>query len=335
MKKSEKENSIEPSGAGSSRLNHDAASSWCYLFIRRSRTKYIIEKLQDRFEIFVHKTVIHTKGKTKVTENLRPTISGLVFVHGRSDMVQSYLNENFQGLYLVKDCSTGKPAVIKDRVMSSFMQVSQINPNRLRFMPHAFDYYSTGHTLVRVVSGVLSGLEGYIVRISRDKCLVTSMGGMTVAIGGVCKETFENVEEYIRQRREQQGKGEEQLSEVLEEFTLAEMDECFFSIQNDLDVLAVAKSIDRWLLKAEYLIIANDHKNAVAILLHLIDNVGKCLEGICQSQSEISIKPLADICREADKMLGTCCDSDTAHLSLKEYITAERQTLVGRYPYVF
>lgn len=335
MEMSGKEKLADSSGALKAPHNHGGDSSWCYLFIRRSYSKNIIDRLKERFVVFVHETVVHVKGKAKVKENLKPTISGLVFVKGRSDIVQAYLTENIPGLYLVKDCSTGKPAVIRNSVMESFMQVSQINPNRLRFMPHAFNYYSTGHTLVRVVSGVLSGLEGYIVRISRDKCLVTSMGGMTVAIGGVSKETFENVDEYIRQRQEEQAGQSMQLSEMLEEFSIADMDQCFIAIQNELDMLAVAKSLDRWLSKAEYHIIAGDQKNAAAILLRLIEGIGKCLKGICLSQSEISITPLKEICAEAARMLDTCSDSITEHDPLKEHISTEKRGLVERFPYLY
>ena len=61
-------------------------------------------------------------------------------------------------------------------------------------MPHPLEYYSVGHPLVKITSGVLDGLEGYQIRISRNKCLITTMGGLTIAIGGVYKENFENVD---------------------------------------------------------------------------------------------------------------------------------------------
>ena len=74
-------------------------------------------------------------------------------------------------------------------------------------MPHPLDYYSEGHPLVRITSGLLEGFEGYRIRISRNKCLVTSIGGMTVAISGISNDSFENVDEYITLRRGQQMAG--------------------------------------------------------------------------------------------------------------------------------
>lgn len=94
-------------------------------------------------------------------------------------------------------------------------------------MPHSFDYYSVGNPLVRITSGILSGLEGYRIRISRDKCLVTSIGGMTVAIGGIYKESFENLDEYVRLRRKQLEKIR-QSSYVTFTPLQKEIDGCFF-----------------------------------------------------------------------------------------------------------
>lgn len=62
--------------------------------------------------------------------------------------------------------------------------------SRLRIMPHPFNYYATGHTLVRMTSGEVSGLEGYRFRIARDRQLVVNVDGIAVAIGGIHKETF-------------------------------------------------------------------------------------------------------------------------------------------------
>lgn len=66
--------------------------------------------------------------------------------------------------------------------------------SRLRLLQHPFDYYAEGNTLVRLTSGVAKGLIGYRIRISRDRCLVTNVDGLAVAIGGICKDTFVEIE---------------------------------------------------------------------------------------------------------------------------------------------
>lgn len=169
-------------------------TSWCYIYTHSAKVSNITKKLEELFTVFVHKTIVYNKNSHVKAEE-KPTISGLVFIQGRADDIQKFLNDNFLSIYLVKDCSTGKPAVITDKVMSSFMQLSSLEPDRIRFMPKPFDYYSPGHVKVKLTSGVLSGMEGYIVRISRNRCLITSVGGMTIAISGIHKETFENADE--------------------------------------------------------------------------------------------------------------------------------------------
>lgn len=67
----------------------------------------------------------------------------------------------------------------------------------LRLLQHPFGYYAQGNTLVRMTSGAACGLTGYRIRISRDRCLVTDAGGgLAVAIGGIHKDSFEEIGSY-------------------------------------------------------------------------------------------------------------------------------------------
>lgn len=170
--------------------------SWCYIYVRNHRVKDILHILEQKFNVFVHKIVKYKQVKKHVVKEEVPTISGLVFIQGELSEIQAYLNSKCPGIYLVKDRSTGLPAVIRDKSMQTFIRMSRMSPYRIRFMQHPIDYYSSGHPLVKITSGILDGLEGYQIRISRDKCLVTTMGGLTIAIGGISKENFENIDEY-------------------------------------------------------------------------------------------------------------------------------------------
>lgn len=170
--------------------------SWCYIYVRNYRVKDILHILEQKYKVFVHKTVKYKQVKKHVVKEEVPTISGLVFIQGEVSDIQTYLNSKCPGVYLMKDPSTGLPAVIRDKSMQTFIRMSRVSPYRIRFMQHPIDYYSTGHPLVKITSGILDGVEGYQIRISRDKCLVTTMGGLTIAIGGISKENFENIDEY-------------------------------------------------------------------------------------------------------------------------------------------
>ncbi len=170
-------------------------TSWVYLFAPRSKVKSVNGKLAEAFPTYIHTSVIYKRKSKSVRGEERPTISGLVFVQGEERAVQALLDQTFYGMRLVRDCATGRTAVIGDKTMQPFIRSASINPTRIRFLSHAFSYYAEGNRMVRITSGVLEGLEGYLVRIARDRCLVTSLGGLTVSIGGVYKESFENMEE--------------------------------------------------------------------------------------------------------------------------------------------
>lgn len=193
-----------------------APAPWSYLFIRKRDAEYFSLKAETEggFRTFIHRTIVTdesgkpTKGKPNgsaqdreagngTTEG-RPTISGLIFIQGKTKVVKKYLWERFPQYHLVNDCSTRKAAVIPDSVMQPFMRIANTDPSRIRFLVNPLTHYAEGNTLVEIMTGPLAGLQGYIIRIDRDRKLVIGVGDMTVAIGGVHKENFEKVEEVAR-----------------------------------------------------------------------------------------------------------------------------------------
>lgn len=193
-----------------------APAPWSYLFIRKRDAEYFSLKAETEggFRTFIHRTIITdesgkpTKGKpngsaqdreaSNGTTEGRPTISGLIFIQGKTKVIRKYLWERFPQYHLVNDCSTRKAAVIPDSVMQPFMRIAGTDPSRIRFLVNPLTHYAEGNTLVEIMTGPLAGLQGYIIRIDRDRKLVIGVGDMTVAIGGVHKENFEKVEEVAR-----------------------------------------------------------------------------------------------------------------------------------------
>lgn len=189
---------------------------WSYLFIRNRDAENFSLKAETEggFKTFVHRTIItdasgkSEKGKpngsaqdreaSNGTTEGRPTISGLIFIQGKTKVIKKYLWERFPQYHLVNDCSTRKAAVIPDSVMQPFMRIANTDPSRIRFLVNPLTHYAEGNTLVEIMTGPLAGLQGYIIRIDRDRKLVIGVGDMTVAIGGVHKENFEQVEEVAR-----------------------------------------------------------------------------------------------------------------------------------------
>lgn len=169
---------------------------WSYLFVHNRKVDLFTKQLdKDRITYFIHKNVIFQRRKESrgIQAIEKPSVSGLIFLRGSSVDLQSYLAAEFPSYHLVNDCSTRHPAVISHSRMVPFMRLMAASPERIRFLLHPLNYYAGGNTKIRITSGFLSGIEGYIVRIDRDRRLIMDVGGMTVAVSGVHLERFEVV----------------------------------------------------------------------------------------------------------------------------------------------
>lgn len=191
----------EPVGTANSpekiRHHEPDTTTWSYIFVHNSRVKVFEEQLtMDDRSFFVHKTLRYFKkdGNRRVQKKEMPTISGLIFMQGRPEDIQAYLDDKFPQSHLCKNCSTGRVAQIADSQMRPFMRINAIAPERIRFLLRPFHYYARNRILLRITSGELAGLEGYVIRIDRDRRLVMDVGGMSVAVSGVHAEKFEEVE---------------------------------------------------------------------------------------------------------------------------------------------
>lgn len=177
---------------------------WGYLFIHNRTARTFEKEMKDYNEknpnppvpYFIHRSFRYSQKNEKggVKKELKPTISGLVFLQGETKVLQEFLKNRYPQYHLVNDRCKGKPASIKDKVMQPFMTVLKDNPERVTFLRDPFEKFAKDHVKLRVLTGIFAGCEGYIIRIDRDRQLVFNFGGYAVAIRGVHKEDFEVVE---------------------------------------------------------------------------------------------------------------------------------------------
>ncbi len=309
-------------------------SSWHYLFIHHTKVEKTEAKLKEKFKTFVHKTVIYRRENKRIKQQEYSTISGLLFIQGNSFAIQSFLTENFFSFYLVKDCSTGRVATITDDVMQPFMRLMQIAPTRIRFMPNTFEHYSAGNTLIKITSGILAGVEGYRIRIARDKCLITTLGGMTIAVGGIYKESFENMDEYVRQRRELLHNTRKPLSGVFLSPIQSRIDMCFFEPHDRLDVMAIFQSADEWAMKAENDFASKNFDEAAEIALFLLEEIGSCFLNIYNKSGKRDMNDILSICCRIDVVLENIMGSMDVSVDLKQIVGTGRESLMIRFPFL-
>lgn len=320
---------------------------WSYLFIRKRDAEYFSLKAETEggFRTFIHRTIVtdasgkSTKGKpngsaqdreaSNGTTEGRPTISGLIFIQGKTKVIRKYLWERFPQYRLVNDCSTRKAAVIPDSVMQPFMRIANTDPSRIRFLVNPLTHYAEGNTLVEIMTGPLAGLQGYIIRIDRDRKLVIGVGDMTVAIGGVHKENFEKVEEVARavntrQRARRQAE-QRRLRERIEANVNADVapqppdprlltpiqqkvDTAFFTPETFNDILVITTNIELWTERARRLIQAGNLADASEILTFLIEEIGYWFTNIYKKKS-IDLTPVKKAGNNAYKTALTILDN--------------------------
>lgn len=309
------------------------ALPWCYLFIHHARVDAVCKVLEKQYPVFIHKSIIYRRENKRIRQEEKPTVSGLVFIQGNGTDIQNLLESKYPGLSLAKDCSTYQIAVIPDSVMQPFMQVSEVAPTRIRFMPHTFGYYSDGNPLIRITSGLLAGLEGYRIRIARDKCLVTSIGGMTVAIGGIHRESFENLDEYVRQRRELL-KSDRESSYVTFTPLQREIDSYFFTPQSQLDVIAMSEALIPWVMKVKSRLRYKDFDGATEIALFMLEEIGIRFRTLHDNPKLGNMRSMVNICQEADKALLYVMGSEDVSTDLKEIVETGRESLAIRFPFL-
>ena len=217
-------------------------TTWSYLFVHHSKVQGMEGLLaRDRMTYFVHKTMRYYRkpGRRNVQHKEVPTVSGLVFLQGHPRNLQAYLSDNFPYIHLCRNCSTGRVAEIPDTQMRLFMRVNAVSPERIRFLLHPFHYYARNRILLRITTGELAGLEGYIIRIDRDRRLVMDVGGLSVAISGVHAEHFEEVAQPCVSVAGDNLFGQRNLHE-----RQALIDRYFHPVKTDAEVMAQAADID-------------------------------------------------------------------------------------------
>lgn len=273
----------------------------------------------------------------------RPTISGLIFIQGKTKVIKKYLWERFPQYHLVNDCSTRKAAVIPDSVMQPFMRIANTDPSRIRFLVNPLTHYAEGNTLVEIMTGPLAGLQGYIIRIDRDRKLVIGVGDMTVAIGGVHKENFEKVEEVaravnIRQRSRRQAEKPRTAMPDPDPRLLTpiqqKVDTAFFTPETFNDILVITTNIELWTERAKRLIQAGNLADASEILTFLLEEIGYWFTGIYKKKS-IDLTPVKKAGNKAYKTALTILDNKHLPERTRQNLETNLDSQTLRHGYLF
>lgn len=314
----------------------DNCTSWSYLFVHNQKVKSIEEQLKkDGVTHFVHKTIKYVprhRNRGGMREVEIPSVSGLIFLQGNPEILQDYLDKNIKPYKLCKNCSTGKVATIPCNQMEPFMRVAETEPERLRFLLRPFIYYSKNRTLLRIVTGEYAGLEGYVIRIARDRKLVMDVGGMAVALSGVHAERFEEVNKNEADKKERELFYKRSLHE-----RNAFIDRYFHQVKTAQEVSAQVENIE--ILRLQTLVDVRDKKldlkDAYDTFYFMIEEIGYYYAPFIDYFKD-ELRPIFEAGRtvkeEIEKAIKIFKDSDK---ELHNRCETEFEALQNNYGYLF
>ena len=326
----EKENESIPEVVPSND-DKDNCTSWSYLFVHNQK-----EQLKkDGVTHFVHKTIKYVprhRNRGGMREVETPSVSGLIFLQGNPEILQDYLDKNIKPYKLCKNCSTGKVATIPCNQMEPFMRVAETEPERLRFLLRPFVYYSKNRTLLRIVTGEYAGLEGYVIRIARDRKLVMDVGGMAVALSGVHAERFEEVNKNEADKKERELFYKRNLHE-----RNAFIDRYFHQVKTAQEVSAQVENIE--ILRLQTLADVRDKKldlkDAYDTFYFMIEEIGYYYAPFIDYFKD-ELRPIFEAGRtvkeEIEKVIKIFKDSDK---ELDNRCETEFEALQNNYGYLF
>lgn len=331
----EKRACADTSGSGT------AQDSWCYLFIHNNKVAAFTDRIsRDKVRYFIHKTVIYQRKKHSrgIRSIEKPTVSGLVFLQGAPSDLQYYLDMNFSTYNLVNNCSTHLPAVIPDSVMQPFMHVIETSPERIRFLLHPFRYYAGGNVRLRLTSGFLAGVEGYVVRIDRDRRLVMDVGGMSVAISGIHCEKFEVVAEDTEKYRQAKNGGGNDITTTPPARNLTglqeRIDRELYVPANPQEVSLITGVLDLWRERAAIYLEKRQVAEAVEILIFLLEEIDYHYSSLLSSKT-LDMSAVLSVARLIAGMIDRMAVNPKLTEETRQEIAAERDSCLPRFGYLF
>lgn len=108
----------------------------------------------------------------------------------------------------------------------------------------------------------------------------------------------------------------------------------FFEPQNRIDVLAIAKSLDKCILQAESLIMSHEYVKAIEIAVCILEEIGCRMFHDGKQMRVDRIKDVINaMCNNTIRILSTIETLPGISAEIKERIDTERQSLFIRFPF--
>lgn len=148
--------------------------------------------LHDNFICYVptHQERIERKGR--IIQRSAAVVHNLIFVQSTRNILDPWkrLHEGDAALRYIMDKSTHLPLVVDDKSMEDFIRVTQGSDDALLYLDNP-DVVLTKGQKVEIVLGPFKGVQGYILRIRKDRRVVITLSGLvSVALATMPRSYF-------------------------------------------------------------------------------------------------------------------------------------------------
>lgn len=134
-------------------------------------------------EFYIPTVTVERFAVDRMEEKEQLVINSLVFI--RTSQPIDKLVEFVDGLrYPYYDHITRAPAKVPDRDLERFRRILALRSVHAQFLEDPFTKFAN-RPKVRVKAGEFEGMEGYVLRVKRDRKVVVSLGNTAVAISGI------------------------------------------------------------------------------------------------------------------------------------------------------
>lgn len=179
--KEEQLTSKEPSNS-----DEDSKVKWYVLRVRYNNDKKAYNELQKEMEEVFFATrhvtrLIHGKRKKVVV----PMLPGLLFVKAsRNDILKFRHSSSPMAIYVrfyrnrtepKSDFGKNPPVTVKDTVMMSFINICKADNIHSRILTEEQRKKIVPGTHVRVIDGFFKGVEGNIIKVNRQRCVLVDI----------------------------------------------------------------------------------------------------------------------------------------------------------------
>lgn len=163
-------------------------------YCREQKAKALLEA--DGIECYVPTREERTEKDGVVKQKTVSLVHNFIFVHSTKSVLDpwKHLHEDNAGLRYYIDKSTRKPMLISDKAMHDFILVTQSTDESLLYLDNPDVVLEHGQR-VEVILGLFKGVQGYVLRIRKDRRVVVTLQGLvSVALATMPMSYFKKVE---------------------------------------------------------------------------------------------------------------------------------------------